>query len=303
MMYDLKKLNNNHFLTHTKSLKFSKNFELKSGVDISRKKKLLFEKTYGLPAYIDLNEAVNKSRPELVVIATNEDTHFKILKKLINFEFIKYIILEKPGGKSYHELKRMFFICEKNNIRLFLNYFRMYDPYYCKTIKNIFFKKSIEVIANYKRGIANNCSHIINLMLMINCPSSIKEIKITSYKKHYNQKKKVLFVSWNRIKSIFINPDIKNFSFTKIQIFSGMDYLISNNQLSEFEFFRKKKSNMIKNNSEFILNKKIKNKNEEQYQIFFYDNFHKSINKYKYFKKIAMLTSYVVNKMSINHSS
>ena len=78
----------------------------------------------------------------------------------------------------------MFRISEKNNIRLFLNYFRMYDEYYSKEIKNLFSKKNIDVVANYKRGIRNNCSHIINFLLMLNIPRSQKDIKFSFFKKH-----------------------------------------------------------------------------------------------------------------------
>ena len=47
-------------------------------------------------------------------------------------------------------------------------------------------------------------------------------------------------VSWNKSKAIFINPDIKKFSFVKIQVFSNLNYILSNNDLSEFDLYEKK---------------------------------------------------------------
>jgi len=223
------------------------------------------------------------------------------LKNIKNFKKIKYIVLEKPGGKNYRELSNIYKICEKNNIKLFLNYFRMYDDYYSKKIKDMFFKKSIEVIANYKRGIRNNCSHIINLLLIFNNPKSLKDIKISTFKKHFNNKKKIINVCWNNTKAIFINPDIKNLSLVKIQVFSDKKYISSNNDLSEFDLYEKQKSKLISNNSEFNFHKTIKNINKEKYQKFFYDNFEKKIKYYKFYKKISLFTSYIIDKMIINN--
>jgi len=55
---------------------------------------------------------------------------------------------------------------------------------------------------------------------------------------------------------------------------------------------------MIKNNSEFIFNKKIINYNKKKYQKLFYDNFEKNLKNYKRFKEISLWTSYIINKIS-----
>ncbi len=298
MMYDIKNLNNKNFYTHSKSIKFSKFFDLMAGVDSLNEKIKLFKKKYQLPAFADPVLALKNISVEMVVIATNEDSHLKILKKILKFKSIKYVVLEKPGGLNYQELKLMYQICEKNNVKLFLNYFRMYDSYYFKKIKKHLVNNSIEIIANYKRGIKNNCSHIINLLLMCDVPLDSKKIKFSSFRKHYNINKKINIVSWNKVKVILINPDINKFSFVKIQIFSDKKYLISNNEISEFDLFVKKKSDVIKNNSEFIFNKKIINYNKNKYQKIFYDNFKKNLKNYKRFKEISLWTSYITNKIS-----
>ena len=298
MMYDIKNLNNKNFYTHSKSIKFSKFFDLMAGVDSLNERIKLFKKNYQLPAFADPVLALKNINAEMVVIATNEDSHLKILKKILKFKSIKYVVLEKPGGLNYQELKLMYQICEKNNVKLFLNYFRMYDSYYFKKIKKYLLNNSIEIIANYKRGIKNNCSHIINLLLICDAPLDSKKIKFSSFRKHYNINKKINIVSWNKVKVILINPDINKFSFVNIQIFSDKKYLISNNEISEFDLFVKKKSDMIKNNSEFIFNKKIVNYNKKKYQKIFYDNFKKNLKNYKRFKKISLWTSYIINKIS-----
>ena len=298
MMYDIKNLKNKNFYTHSKSIKFSKFFDLMAGVDSSKKKIKLFREKYQLPAFTDPVLGLKNTSAEMVVIATNEDSHLKIVKKISKFKSIKYVVLEKPGGLNYQELKLMFQICEKNNVKLFLNYFRMYDSYYFNKIRRHLSNNSIEIIANYKRGVKNNCSHIINLLLMCGVPLDSKKIKFSSFRKHYNINKKINIVSWNKVKVILINPEIDKFSFVNIQIFSDKKYLISNNEISEFDLFVKKTSNMIKNNSEFIFNKKIINYNKKKYQKLFYDNFEKNLKNYKRFKEISLWTSYIINKIS-----
>ena len=84
---------------------------------------------------------------------------------------------------------------------------------------------------------------------MLNTPRSQKDIKFSFFKKH-SEEKKILHVSWNKSKAIFINPDIKKFSFVKIQVFSNLNYILSNNDLSEFDLYEKK-SDMLSGNSEF----------------------------------------------------
>ena len=299
MMYDLKSKKKNNFFTHSKSIKFSKDFVLKAGVEISSSKRKLFEKKFKLPVFKNLSSALDKIDANLVIIATNENSHVKLLKRISGCKKIKYIILEKPGGRNFKELKYMFRISEKNNIRLFLNYFRMYDEYYSKEIKNLFSKKNIDVVANYKRGIRNNCSHIINFLLMLNIPRSQKDIKFSFFKKHSEERKKIVNVSWNKSKAIFINPDIKKFSFVKIQVFSNLNYILSNNDFSEFDLYEKKKSVMLSGNSEFKFFKTLKNKNKDKYQKFFYDRFKENVKNYKYYKKISLFTSYIIDRMSL----
>ena len=87
MMYDIKNLNNKNFYTHSKSIKFSKFFDLMAGVDSLNEKIKLFKKKYQLPAFADPVLALKNISVEMVVIATNEDSHLKILKNR-KFEYL-----------------------------------------------------------------------------------------------------------------------------------------------------------------------------------------------------------------------
>jgi predicted dehydrogenase len=158
--YNLK----NFLYTHTKCLIKNKNFKLCFGVDSNYFQIKKFKKKYKIDCFNNLKEGFKKFFPEFVVISVPTKHHYDVFKKIVKYKSVRFILLEKPGGSNYFELKKMIDIAKKKKIKLFINYPRIYSNYYNKLIINL--KKSLKfnIFVFYSRGISNNCSHYISFL-------------------------------------------------------------------------------------------------------------------------------------------
>ena len=92
MMYDY---SSNKKISHSKYISSNKNFNLIAGVDKKKSQRKLFKKKYKKPAFSDLFKAIEFTKPDLVIIA-HEEKKIERLKKLLKYDFIKHLIIEKP---------------------------------------------------------------------------------------------------------------------------------------------------------------------------------------------------------------
>jgi len=291
--YDLNLDIKNYYTTHAKSIFKISDFHLVGGVDKNPHSRKIFKKVYNLSAYKDIDTAIKLEKPTLVIVCTNEASHLNIVKKISSFNFVRYIVLEKPGGRNYEDLKKIISLCKKNKIKLLINYFRLYNNYYKKIISFLQNKK-IFLSYKYNRGLRNNCSHIISFLFSINIPKKISEIKINVLTGSTN---KVISLKWNKIHCLLINPGIKELSHTNLEIFSETKHFVSNNDFSQFKIANLEKSNYIKNFYEFITYTSYLNKYKKNYQKVFYKNFKKSIKDENKFHQVYLMTSKLLDKL------
>jgi hypothetical protein len=161
-----------NFNNHSDLFFYTKKFKLVSGVDLNKKKNLIFEKKYSLKAYESFIECYQALKPKIIIICVTTSSTKKIYKQIIDNKIKpKYFIIEKPGAFNYLELKKFSIYCKKNQISLLINYQRNFSNLNLK-IKKIVFKnkafhnlKKIDII--YKKGLYNSCSHYINFLLSI----------------------------------------------------------------------------------------------------------------------------------------
>lgn len=291
--YDINLNSKNYYTTHAKSILHTTDFKLLGGVDKNRNLRKAFKKVYKRPAYGDFNLAIKIEKPDLVVVATNEKNHLDIVKKISFFKFVNYIVLEKPAGKNYQDLKKIISICKKSNIKLLINYFRLYNKYFKKIISDLRNKK-IFASYEYNRGLRNNCSHLISFLFSINVPKKINEIKTNFL---LNSKNKIISIEWGKIHCLLINPGVKKLSHTKLEIISKKKHFSSNNDFSEFKIANLEKSKFIKNYNEFTNYWTYLNKNKTNYQRLLYENFKKNIKDTNKLNQIFLMTSKLLDKL------
>tara|TARA_B110000196_G_scaffold242381_1_gene210912 strand:- start:22 stop:438 length:417 start_codon:yes stop_codon:yes gene_type:complete len=110
LLYDLKKKT---IHTHCEAVHKNSKFILECGIDINRGRRKIFNKKYHKPSYESYKSALLNHKIDFLILSANTKSQFKIFKEIIEKNTPKFILLEKPGGKNFSELKNIFRICEK----------------------------------------------------------------------------------------------------------------------------------------------------------------------------------------------
>jgi hypothetical protein len=309
--YDIKKKKS--FLTHCKCIHYDNNLELIGGVDKNLNKKKVFIKNYKKPYFNTTEKALSVLKPDILVISSPTNNHYKIFIKIKKSKNIKYIILEKPGTYSYYQLKKIFLYSKKKNIKVFLNYYRIFNNYYLKIAKKINFNKKNKIIIHYSGGIYNICSHFISFFKFYNKSVLCRVEVLKTYKNKKNDFEADFKVFYDKIEILFLkNKKIKKNSI-EMSISNKNSFWFSIKNLNEFINYKVKK-NFIKNKKKTHFKKIFKNKDIFITQKNFYDKIFKlSFKEYNNYKDNALntlkdlnsivltITKFNRNEKNINH--
>lgn len=212
--------NRKDILTHVKALKNNLDFKLIACVEKNKKKGINFKKKYKIDVYNSLSKLKNKIFPDLAIIASNTDSHIKLINEILDYHpSISTILCEKPFGNNFVDAYRVLKKCKTKKVKLFVNYIRRADPGAIKIsqILNKNFKKPIKGVVFYDGNVLNQASHIINL-LQFWFGKTKNVIKID------NQKNKSLGcnfeLDFNNTKVFFIALNIKNYSYASVELIS-----------------------------------------------------------------------------------
>jgi predicted dehydrogenase len=167
MGYDFDISDESAIFTHARAIAAHPAFQLAGAVDISPKHRASFEMRYGVPAFDQVEVALRKLQPGIVVVATPSETHGSILAQVVNSWRPKLLLCEKPLAYKLDEAHYITEMCEKAGIELFVNYNRRSDPGVIEIKRRIDrgeISTPAKVNAWYSKGIMNNGSHIINLL-------------------------------------------------------------------------------------------------------------------------------------------
>jgi hypothetical protein len=286
-----------NILTHSKALSKNNKINFLFAIDKSLKQRKKFIKKYNTPTLRKLNEIKNDSNIKLALVSTNTNSHLKIIKELIVFKKLKIILVEKPCGKNLDELQKIYNLCKKNKIQLFINYNRLYDQNY-PFLKNYIKKlKKFKGVAHYSRGLKNNCSHILSILSGLN----LSKASIRIIKNGINPDFIIKFLNGE---VFFINTPRKNISHNEIEIFDKNYKIKSKNELNNFDIFKVKKDNLIKNNFKYKLcDKIIFNENYSQKNVLQKIIDPKNTKLKAYIDKAALKISLILDKVIKNNNS
>ena len=214
LLYDKDSFNKpDNYLTHSKSLFYSKNFSLEGGVDFEKKNRDIFTQLTGKKSYNSIDSLKNQNKDiDLFVISTPTNTHLKIIMEIINYFKPKVILCEKPLSYNLIDSEKIIDICKKNQIELFVNFQRRVEES-ISIIKKLIDKSSYcKGSIWYSNGFINNGIHFIDLMTFF-----------------LGKAKKIEIISKNHITEIDFEADLK-ISYKKGEIYflSWPDNLYSN---------------------------------------------------------------------------
>jgi predicted dehydrogenase len=153
-------------LTHFKAFNDSENFEVTAVADIKEEIRELISNKFSIPVYDDYKKMFNDIRADVLVISTNDESHFEILKGVVKYK-PKLVFCEKPVALSMDEVILINDIYSKAGIPLQINYTRRFLDEFYELEKMIKEKKIGElesVTMYYSRGLIHNASHYFDLI-------------------------------------------------------------------------------------------------------------------------------------------
>lgn len=255
--YDVNK--KRQILSHSKSLCQNPNYELIGGVDKNYSKIKKFTKIYKKPSYTSIEKALKELEPELIVISCNTEYHFKTFEKIKKCKSLKYLLLEKPGTYNFKNLNEIFSFFEKKKVKVYINYFRLFDNYYIDIASDIKKNKRLEIFVFYNRGIFNSCGHFLSFFNLF--VKGYKKCKIIrTYKNINNDYEADLELTYKNAKIYFFRNNIKKLLNLKVIINGDRGNWTSLKNFNEFSFSKvcndiHSKENKIYNNSKILVNK------------------------------------------------
>lgn len=177
--------------------------ELVGGVDIDPKRQKEFSTKTGKPAFGDLAESISTS-PNIVVIATSPQNHFKNLTAVLKYFPKSLVVCEKPFGGDSSESIKMLELIDASGINSYVNYSRQFSRGF-QTLKENIEGELIHGSVVYNHGLTRSCSHYIRLCLGLFGP--IKEVRQISHNTDMNNPSfQILFENLSTINFIGV-PD------------------------------------------------------------------------------------------------
>ena len=142
--------------------------ELAGCMDIDSNKGKLFAKKFNCTAFEDYKEGIDSTRSEIVSVCTPDDTHFQIVKALIEMDSnIQVIFLEKPACSTMEEMEELINLSTERNIDIVVNHTRRFDARYLEIKENIangVYGDLVNGFATYYSGWQHNGVHVIDTL-------------------------------------------------------------------------------------------------------------------------------------------
>jgi predicted dehydrogenase len=156
-------------ITHATGFTHHESFELIGGVDPNPVARKRFEKKFSRPAYTDINTLLAQAQPEIISIAVPTDLHLSVFQEIIGSR-PRAIICEKPIASSLKGALKIVALAEKYDCALLVNYMRRFEPGVLslkKAINQGEFGDIFKGIVWYSKGLLNNGSHFIDLLIYL----------------------------------------------------------------------------------------------------------------------------------------
>ena len=136
---------------HLKSIKKNKGFKLVAICDLNKLKALNFSEKYLVPYYLDYNQMLlSRKDIDIVAIMTPSGCHYEHCKDIL-LKYKKNLIVEKPTFLRPSQVKEIYKIAKKINVKIF----PVFQNRFNKAIKKI--KKEIKEKKIGKINIVNIC--------------------------------------------------------------------------------------------------------------------------------------------------
>lgn len=165
--YDLELDPDAYVLTHARAFHTHQGFQLVGGVDPSRQRRELFEKSYRCYSGDDLAVALRQTEPDVVAIAAPTQQHGAVLRSVLEQAKPRLILCEKPLSFNLDEARSMVAACKARSCLLYVNYMRQSEPGALEVKRRLMqglIGIPVKGVAWYTKGLVHNGSHFFNLL-------------------------------------------------------------------------------------------------------------------------------------------
>lgn len=243
-------------LTHFKAFGDDKRFEIISAAELNKFVRNKIYNEYKVETYEDYKTMLCKNPADVIVVATNDESHFEILEKIIEYK-PKLVFCEKPVALNYDDVKEIVSLYKRNNILLQVNYTRRFlDEFY--EIGNIIKNKKLGELESatfyYSRGLIHNASHYLDLINWYIGETEKNLVKV-SVKEGINRQDETIsfdMIFKNKFEVRFIGLNPTKLSFAEIDIV-GTKGRVKVNYKNEIEKYKVVRNIMYKGYSMYEL--------------------------------------------------
>ncbi len=145
-------------------------FELSGCVDLDQERAAKFSHSAGIPYNSDdLSKAIAKVRPDVISIATPDETHFDVTLKILEASspLPRIIFLEKPACSDENELTTLLQRSAEVNIPIIINQSRRFSPLY-QNLRASFrkerFGRLLRIDTTYYDGWCHSGVHLVDII-------------------------------------------------------------------------------------------------------------------------------------------
>lgn len=170
-----------YVLTHAHAVTKNVRTKLAGVADIDASLGKKEAKRWATEFFSNVNVLMKKTQPDIVIVATPDQTHAKILAQVARFS-PKLVVCEKPAVTTAAELKKIRKLYASLGIPLIVNYSRRFDAKVREVRSKIArgeFGRVIAASGTYTGTLAHNGSHMIDLARFLFGEMSVRKEKIS----------------------------------------------------------------------------------------------------------------------------
>jgi predicted dehydrogenase len=225
MEYDYAKpIGSQPFFSHSSVFESHPHFRLVGATDVIKLQRERFEQKFSVETYTSVAKGVEITKPDIIIISTPANQRLELLKEIFTIFPPKLILIEKPLALDEIEALEIKKICERENVKLYVNYMRRLHPSAVKIKEMIAegdIKPEFKGVVFYSKGFKTNATHFINLLqFWFGCVESIEVFNNSHPCRNNDDFVRDVSVSFKTGKVNFISINNSNFINHEISIFA-----------------------------------------------------------------------------------
>jgi predicted dehydrogenase len=117
--------------THAGAIAANADCVLAAGCDTDEERRKLFAEKWNVPVFADAAEMISAHKPQILVIATHPDSHYRYCRLASEMK-VPVVICEKPLADNIGEARKIAKLAEKGNTVIITNHERRYSQDYIR---------------------------------------------------------------------------------------------------------------------------------------------------------------------------